>query len=245
MKTSAAALFLLLTGATVGRGQVVTDSLNATLVTGSLAGTSFTVTFSYDSAEVSLLGDSYVTLLSFDFTLLGVPFTRNDIFQGGQVIFHDGVINDVTASFQVRLPPDSPVQNITFGFGGPGVIGYNLQGQYGDGSFTIGDRIVHQGTIASINSIDSSDLLGGQPGIEIQVFSDDEFPVRDQSPVLLIGGRPFFLSYYPGADFNTLTFVLTLDEFASVASGDSALVQYGVSNETWDLGQLDKGILDQ
>src|SRR5262249_51924198 len=72
------------------------------------------------------------------FTLLGVPFTRNDIFQGGQVIFRDGVLVNVTASFQVVLPPNSPVNNITFGFGGPGVIGYiDLHDQFGSGSFTV------------------------------------------------------------------------------------------------------------
>jgi hypothetical protein len=87
---------------------------------------------------VAQVGKSYVFLQSFDFTLPGVPFTRKDIFQGGQVIFENGVFENVTASFQVILPPNSPVNNITFGFGGPGVIGYiNLENQFGTGSFTI------------------------------------------------------------------------------------------------------------
>jgi hypothetical protein len=94
----------------------------------------FPVTFSYDSDEVNPVGESFVPLESFDFVLLGVPFTRNDIFQGGQAIFGDGVIENVTASFQVILPPSSPVNNITFGFGGPGVIGYiDLNNQPGSG----------------------------------------------------------------------------------------------------------------
>ena len=77
-------------------------------------------------------------LITFDFTLFGVPFHRSDIFQGGQVILLNGVIENVTASFQVILPPNSPVNNITFGFGGPGVIGYiDLNNQFGSGSFTI------------------------------------------------------------------------------------------------------------
>jgi len=138
MIRSAAVLLLLLIAATAAHGQVVFRQLNASLDTGSLAGTTFPVSFSYDSSQVSPSGDSYVQLTSFDFTLLGVQFTRNDIFQGGQAIFHDGVLNNVTASFQVILPPNSPVSNITFGFGGPGVIGYaDLQNQFGDGSFTI------------------------------------------------------------------------------------------------------------
>jgi hypothetical protein len=127
--------------------------------------------------------DSYVQLNSFDFTLLGVQFTRQDIFQGGQVISHDGVTTNVTASFQVFLPPNSPVQNITFGFGGAGVIGYiDLNGQFGCGSYVIGNMRLHSGTIVSVRRVGSSDALAGQPGIE--------FPVRDEIIVLQIGARP-------------------------------------------------------
>jgi rhamnogalacturonan endolyase len=117
---------------------IVTQTLNASLTDGSLEGTTFPVTFSYDASQVSPTGESYVPLLRFDFTLLGVPFTRDEIFQGGQAIFQDGVLQNVTASYQVILPPNSPVRNITFGFGDPGSIGYiDLDGQFGNGSFTI------------------------------------------------------------------------------------------------------------
>lgn len=79
-----------------------------------------------------------MSLNSFDFTLLGVPFTRDDIFQGGQVVSQDGVLQNVTASFQVILPPDSPVQNITFGFGHPMGVGYiSLDGEPGLGSLVL------------------------------------------------------------------------------------------------------------
>jgi hypothetical protein len=128
---------LLAAGRDATASPIVFDSLDASLNTGSLAGVSFPVSFSYDAGEVAPIGESFVTLTSFDFTLLGVHFTRGDIFQGGQAIFEDGVLNDVTASFQVFLPPQSPVENITFGFGGPGVIGYiDLNHQFGSGSFT-------------------------------------------------------------------------------------------------------------
>ena len=134
----AAVALLLLTGATAAATNIVFYTFDASLDTGSLAGTSFPVCYSYDADQVAPAGESYVTLNSFDFTLLGSQFTRNDIFQGGQVIFEDGVVADVTASFQVFLPPGSPVHNITFGFGGPGVIGYSdLNDQYGDGSFAL------------------------------------------------------------------------------------------------------------
>ena len=117
---------------------IVYGALNATLDDGSLAGTTFQISFSYDADQVADMGESYVQLNSFDFTLLDVPFTRDDIFQGGQVIFRDGVLQNVTASFQVRLPPNSPVQNITFGFGNPMGIGYiDNDGNSGSGSFEL------------------------------------------------------------------------------------------------------------
>src|SRR5260370_13967296 len=103
---------------------IVTSMLDASLDTGSLAGVTFPVSFSYDAGQVQPVGDSFISLVSFDFVLLGVPFNRSEIFQGGQVIFRDGRLENVTASYQVFLPPMSPVENITFGFGGPRVIGY-------------------------------------------------------------------------------------------------------------------------
>jgi hypothetical protein len=135
-RLTTAALIVLIACVRADAQQIVFDSFDASLDDGSLAGTTFSASFSYDADQVASEGDSYVTLESLDFELLGVPFTRGDIFQGGQVIFRDGVLNNVMASFQVRLPDGSPVNNITFGFGGPGIIGYiDLDGQYGTGSF--------------------------------------------------------------------------------------------------------------
>jgi len=130
-------LCILFSGAAQAEN-IVFASLNASLNDGSLAGTTFQILFSYDADQVADTGDSYVSLNSFDFTLLGVPFTRNDIFQGGQVIFQDGVLQNVTASFQVILPPGAPVQNITFGFGDPMGIAYiDLDGGFGTGSLEL------------------------------------------------------------------------------------------------------------
>jgi hypothetical protein len=136
--TLMAALIMLMTTASQANAQnVAFGALDASLDDGSLAGTTFQVAFSYDADQVADVGDSYVPLLSFDFTLLGATFSRDWIFQGGQAIFQDGVLQNVTASFQVYMPPDSPVNNITFGFGGDGMIGYiDLDGQFGLGSFT-------------------------------------------------------------------------------------------------------------
>jgi hypothetical protein len=125
----------------VSADNIMVWTFDASLDTGSLAGTLFPVCYSYDSDQVAPVGESYVQLNSFDFMLGDARFTRNDIFQGGQVIFTDGVAHDVTASFQVFMPPNSPVTNITFGFGGDGVIGYiDLSNQYGDGSFALSSQ---------------------------------------------------------------------------------------------------------
>ena len=135
---AACVLLLFAAGSRADAENIVYATLGASLDDGSLAGTTFPVVFSYDADQVADTGESYVQLNSFDFTLLGVTFTKSDIFQGGQVIFRDGVLDDVTASFQVILPPDSPVKNITFGFGGPGVIAYiDLDDQFGNGSFAV------------------------------------------------------------------------------------------------------------
>ena len=116
---------------------IVFGQLNASLDTGSLAGTKFPVSFSYDASQVMPIGDSFADLDSMDFTLGNATFHRSDIFQGGQVIFHNGMLENLLASYQVILPPESPVNNITFGFGGPGSIAYlDLANQFGSGSFT-------------------------------------------------------------------------------------------------------------
>jgi hypothetical protein len=138
-----AALALFATDPDATATPIVFDTLNASLNTGSLAGLTFSVSFSYDAGQIQPVGDSFIDLSSFDFTLLGVPFDRNEIFQGGQVIFRDGILNNVMASYQVVLPPKSPVENITFGFGGPAIIGYIDNAHHsGTGSFTFASAAV-------------------------------------------------------------------------------------------------------
>jgi len=129
----------LCAAACVPAAPIAPGQLSATLLTGSLAGVSFPVSFTYDAGLVNPSGDSFIMLSSINFTLLGVPFTQANIFQGGQVMTHNGLLENLMASFQGPvLPPNPPVRNITFGFGGPQVIGYtDLNGQFGNGSFTI------------------------------------------------------------------------------------------------------------
>jgi len=135
---AAVAIALSMLAARAEAQTIEVHTFTASLDQGSLAGAQFSVTFSYDAAQVGFVGQSFVPLVSFDFSFGGVLFTRNDISQGGQVIFNNGVIRNVTASFQSAMPPESPVSNVTFGFGGPGVIGYiDRSGQYGHGTFTL------------------------------------------------------------------------------------------------------------
>jgi hypothetical protein len=147
-----AVLLAALATLAAGNGKAVPimfGSLNASLDTGSLAGVTFPVTFSYDASQINAIGDSFIPLNSFDFTLLGTEFSRNEIFQGGQVIFLNGALDNVTASYQVFLPLNAPVDNITFGFGGPGVIGYiDLAGTFGTGSFRF-TPVPEPGTLVS------------------------------------------------------------------------------------------------
>jgi hypothetical protein len=126
---------------------IVSAVLDASLTTGSLAGTTFLVTYSYDASLITPAGANYIPLNSFDFTLLGVNFTKANIQEGGQVLFDNDVLENVTASFQIVLPPNSPVNDITFGFGDPGVIGYSdLARNFGEGSFTF-SQVPEPGTL--------------------------------------------------------------------------------------------------
>jgi hypothetical protein len=92
LRSAAVLVPVLLSVAVPGRAQhIVSSTLLASLRSGSLAGTSFTVSFSYDASQASPQGQVFLQLITFSFTLRGIPFTRNEIFQGGKVILRDGV----------------------------------------------------------------------------------------------------------------------------------------------------------
>jgi hypothetical protein len=137
IRTAALCASLVLSASSIDAETIANQTLFSTLTTGSLAGTQFAATVSFDASQILPSGPSFVTLSSFDFTLIGVAFDKYNIEQGGQAIFLDGALVNVTGSFQSSsLPPNSPVHNITFGFGGNGVIGYvDLSNQFGSGSF--------------------------------------------------------------------------------------------------------------
>lgn len=100
--------------------------------------------------------------------------------------------------------------------------------------------------IVAVRSVASGVALGNQAGVEIQVTSDEPFPVRDELAVLSINGVQTAMSRYPeNGDTYTLIFTLTPEQFAQVSTGDPVTVQYGFgeSNDRWSFGPLDKGLL--
>ena len=110
---------------------------DASLETGALTGTTFPGTGSYDTAGTTGIGEEFLTLDLLQFSLLGVPFTKADITQGGQAILEDGVLSYFTAAF-FPPPENSPVSDIAFGFGGPGIIGYFTSPDIvGSGTYTV------------------------------------------------------------------------------------------------------------
>jgi len=108
--------------------------------------------------------------------------------------------------------------------------------------------ITNGNKIISIRSVTAAVGLNNSPGVEIEVFSNQPFPVRNEILLLYIGKRKFMLSRYPNnGDMNRLIFTLTEEEFAQVSSGEQIRVQYGSGEplQYWDFGRLDKTMLDQ
>ncbi len=107
------------------------------IANGHLSGTQFSGNASYDNQGETGVGTEFFTLTSLNFSLLGFPFTRADISQGGQAILENGTLAYFTAAF-FPTSPSSPVTDIAFGFGGPGIIGYVTSGDnFGSGVYTI------------------------------------------------------------------------------------------------------------
>jgi len=116
---------------------VIPFAFDATLQTGPLAGTVFSGNAGYDNAGETGHGQEFLPLSTLFFTLDGVAFTRADISQGGQAILQNGTLSYFTAAFFPPPPDGSPVSDIAFGFGGPGIIGYVVTpNQFGSGIYT-------------------------------------------------------------------------------------------------------------
>jgi hypothetical protein len=111
----------------------------ASLQTGTLAGTLFSGTGSYDNQNATGTGEEFLNLASLNFTLAGAAFTRADIDQGGQVVLENGVLSYFTAAFFLPPPTGTALADLAFGFGGPGVVGYStVPGpEFGAGLYTL------------------------------------------------------------------------------------------------------------
>ncbi|WP_224095569.1 PEP-CTERM sorting domain-containing protein [Nostoc sp. MS1] len=123
---------------------IVTYGFDTLLTSGSLQGTKFPGTFSYDNSQQTGIGQEYISLTSLNFTVLGTPFTKADLSQGGQVILNNGTVDYFTAAFF------SPF-NIAFGFGGPGIVGYVAPG--GTGGFGSGVYTIRAATVPELTNI--------------------------------------------------------------------------------------------
>jgi hypothetical protein len=94
-------------------------------------------------------------------------------------------------------------------------------------------------TITSITSV-------GQT-VEITMQSGAGFDVRDELVLLIIGDQQFTTSRSPDdGSLNQLTFILTLDEWNQLATGDPVTVQFGEDDDNpQSFGTLDKSLLNK
>ena len=106
------------------------------------------------------------------------------------------------------------------------------------------DMTSHSATVASIAPVASSSMLMGAGGIEIDFNSNTIFPVRDQLPVLRIGGSSFYMSGRRSGDLHSIYFVVDKASFAALPDGAPVTIQFGKGGrESWNAGNLDKSML--
>ncbi len=80
--------------------------------------------------------------------------------------------------------------------------------------------------------------------VEIEVVSEQPFPVRNELVSLRIGEQSFVLSRYPDdGDTSRLIFSLSEEEFEEIPNGAAVFVEYGPdagADSRWNAGQLDE-----
>jgi hypothetical protein len=98
-----------------------------------------------------------------------------------------------------------------------------------------------QGNTLGIYNIQASAVLGGKPGVEIEVYSPRAFPVQDPPPVLQIGDQVFRVVEFKNGDPHTLIFTLTPEEFTNTHDESLITVHYEPDTQGhWDFGFLEK-----
>ncbi len=105
--------------------------------------------------------------------------------------------------------------------------------------------VPHTGVLTAVRRLPAVAQLGGASGVEIEIASNEIFPVRDAMLTLRIGSQYFTLSRYVGGDLHRVVFSLTNAEFTSLSAGDPVMVQYGMrtAGQVWDCGKLDLQIV--
>ena len=100
---------------------------------------------------------------------------------------------------------------------------------------------LHSGTITAVRSQPSLAQRNGVPGVEIEIASGNEFPVRDSLLTLQIGSHTFVVSRYAGDDLHRVVFSLAAAEFAGVSASDNVRLYYGKQprGAVWQCGRLD------
>ncbi len=97
------------------------------------------------------------------------------------------------------------------------------------------------GNTVTIHNVAASTVLGGNAGVEIELYSERPFPVVNSLVFLQIGRDKFYLSDYKDGALNTLVFTLTPEEFARTKRGDPIIVRYDPNSQgQWDFGLLNK-----
>jgi hypothetical protein len=100
--------------------------------------------------------------------------------------------------------------------------------------------ILHTAKITAIRNQPTLAQRNGVAGVEIEIASADEFPVRDSQLTLNIGSRSFTHSRYATSDLHRIVFSLSAAEFAALPAGSPVLVQYGKTprGNVWNCGRL-------
>jgi hypothetical protein len=98
-----------------------------------------------------------------------------------------------------------------------------------------------QGNTLVIYNVSAAQVLGGKPGIAIEVYSPRTFPMTDPLPVLQIGKQAFKVVEFKNGDPHTLIFTLTPEEFAGTRDESLIAVRYEPDTQGhWNFGFLTK-----
>jgi hypothetical protein len=151
LRTAALLLGALCALACPASATTIGFQFDSTLQTGALAGTQFTGTASYNNAGSTGVGTEYFFLTSLNFTLLGDAFTLADLSEGGDAVLVNGTLSYFTAAFFPTPQGSAPVDDIAFGFGGPGTIGYTTPpgfSNFGSGVYVIESPVPEPSTLS-------------------------------------------------------------------------------------------------